>query len=484
MASFLQLVMCSLLVLAFSFTLFKWLFNPPKTETHRNLPPSPSKLPIIGNLHQLNLYPHRVLQTLSQLHGPIMMIQLGSMPTLIISSASVASEIMSTRDLAFSNRPFSSISAKLLYNCRDVAMAPYGDYWRRVKNTNKRVQSFRNVREEETTYMVEKIKECSQSSLLVNLSELLEKLTSDVVCRRKYSGGDSGKELKELLEKRGKLLGAFHIADYIPWLAWLNYLTGLNLKVEKVACQTDEFLEGVVEEHLKKGASDENQQEETSFVDILLSIQDIERVTIKAVILDMFAAGADTTYTVLEWAMTELLRHPHLMSKLQTEVRAILSTEGAETEDAIEHMHYLKAVIKETLRLHPPVPLLLSRESTQDVKVMGYDIRAGTQVITNAWAIGRDPISWDRAEEFSPERFLESSIDFKGRNFQLIPFGAGRRGYPGVQFAVSVVELALAKIVHTFNWELPGGRRESMDMTETTGLTVHKKDPLLAVPTS
>ncbi|KAK2976552.1 hypothetical protein RJ640_023790, partial [Escallonia rubra] len=368
------------------------------TETYHPL--LQLKLPIFGNLHQLNLYPHRVLRTLSQLHGPIMMIQLGSMPTLIISSASVASEIMSTRDLAFSNRPFSSISAKLLYNCRDVAMAPYGDYWRRVKNTcvlhllsNKRVQSFRNVREEETTYMVEKIKECSQSSLLV----------------------------------------------------------------EKVACQTDEFLEGVVEEHLKKGASDENQQEETSFVDILLSIQDIERVTIKAVILDMFAAGADATYTVLEWAMTELLRHPHLMSKLQTEVRAILSTEGAETEDAIEHMHYLKAVIKETLRLHPPVPLLLSRESTQDVKVMGYDIRAGTQVITNAWAIGRDPISWDRAEELSPERFRESSIDFKGRNFQLIPFGAGRRGCPGVQFAVSVVELALAKIVHTFNWELPGG---------------------------
>ena len=198
----------------------------------------------------------------------------------------------------------------------------------------------------------------------------------------------------------------------------------------------------------------------------------------------MFAAGSDTTYTVLEWAMTELLRHPQVMRQLQNEVRGIAQGKLLITEDDLDKMQYLKAVIKETLRLHPPVPLLLPRESTRGAKIMGYDIEAGTQVITNAWAIGRDPLLWDEAEEFRPERFLNSSIDFIGKDFELIPFGAGRRGCPGTLFAAMAIEVALANLVHRFDWEVGGGgRREDLDMTECTGLTIHRKVPLLAVAT-
>ena len=198
----------------------------------------------------------------------------------------------------------------------------------------------------------------------------------------------------------------------------------------------------------------------------------------------MFAAGSDTTYTVLEWAMTELLRHPQVMRQLQNEVRGIAQGKLLITEDDLDKMQYLKAVIKETLRLHPPVPLLLPRESTRGAKIMGYDIEAGTQVITNAWAIGRDPLLWDEAEEFRPERFLNSSIDFTGKDFELIPFGAGRRGCPGTLFAAMAIEVALANLVHRFDWEVGGGgRREDLDMTECTGLTIHRKVPLLAVAT-
>ena len=198
----------------------------------------------------------------------------------------------------------------------------------------------------------------------------------------------------------------------------------------------------------------------------------------------MFAAGSDTTYTVLEWAMTELLRHPQVMRQLQNEVRGIAQGKLLITEDDLDKMQYLKAVIKETLRLHPPVPLLLPRESTRGAKIMGYDIEVGTQVITNAWAIGRDPLLWDEAEEFRPERFLNSSIDFTGKDFELIPFGAGRRGCPGTLFAAMAIEVALANLVHQFDWEVGGGgRREDLDMTECTGLTIHRKVPLLAVAT-
>ena len=115
----------------------------------------------------------------------------------------------------------------------------------------------------------------------------------------------------------------------------------------------------------------------------------------------MFIAGTDTTYTVLEWAMAELLRHPKAMKKLQNEVMEIGNGKPYIRENDLDKMHYLKAVIKEVLHLYPPVPLLVPRESTQDVNINGYDIAAGTLVITNAWAIGRDPKVCDKPEENS-----------------------------------------------------------------------------------
>jgi cytochrome P450 len=197
----------------------------------------------------------------------------------------------------------------------------------------------------------------------------------------------------------------------------------------------------------------------------------------------MFVAGSDTTHTFLEWAMTELLRHPRIMSKLQNEVRGIVGKKADITEQDLNEMHYLKAVIKETLRLHPPIPLLVPRKSTQDVKINGYDIKANTQVIVNAWKIGRDSKSYHKPEEYDPERFLiHSGIDYKGNDFQLIPFGAGRRICPGIHFAMVINEIALANLVHKFNWALPGeARSDDLDVTESIGLTIHRKYPLKAV---
>ena len=173
-----------------------------------------------------------------------------------------------------------------------------------------------------------------------------------------------------------------------------------------------------------------------------------------------------------------------MMKKLQNEVRGIIGNKTDITEDDLVKMHYLKAVIKETLRFHPPVPLLVPRQSIQDAKTQGYDIAAGTQVIINAWAIGRDPASWDEPDEFQPERFLTSSLDFRGHDFQLIPFGAGRRGCPGIAFSIAMIELVLANLVHNFDWTLPGGAKgEDLDMTECVGITIHRKSPLIAVAT-
>ena len=180
--------------------------------------------------------------------------------------------------------------------------------------------------------------------------------------------------------------------------------------------------------------------------------------------------------------MTQLLRHPKIMKELQKEIRQVWGDKSDMSEDDLDKMHYLKAVIKETLRLHPPIPLLVPRISIKDVRINGYDIERGTQVFINAWAIGRDPILWEKPEEFLPERFLNNSIDFKGHHFELIPFGSGRRICPGILFAMKINELFLANLVHKFDWSLPGGaKQKDLDMNESFGLTIHKKSPLIAI---
>ncbi|KAM7483137.1 hypothetical protein LguiB_007720 [Lonicera macranthoides] len=491
MMSILQLSFITLLLIA---TLFiKWLLTTQNPK--KNLPPSPPKFPVIGNFHQLGNYPHRSLQSLARKHGPIILLHFGPVPVLVITSPDAAQEIMKTHDLIFSSRPKTTIPSKLLYDSKDMAFSPYSEYWRQVKSigvlnllSNKRVQSYKSVREEETALMIEKI----NKNRLVNLSDMFKSLTNDVVCRvalgRKL-GGEDGRRFKELLVEFVELLGVFCVGDYVPWLWWVDQVSGLIGRVERVAKGVDKFLEDVLSDHMEKKR--ETVGEGKNFVDILLEIQrentlgfSISRDTIKALIMDMFGAGTDTTYTVLEWATAELLKHQEIMIKLQNEVRQIAKGKSNVTEDDLEKMQYLKLVIKETLRLHAPVPLLVPRESTQDAKILGYDVKAGTQVIINAWAIGRDPSVWEDPEEFRPERFLSSSIDFKGFHFELIPFGAGRRGCPGTLFAIAVNELALANLLYKFDIALPDGEcANDLDMSETTGISTHKKSPIVVVAT-
>lgn len=191
--------------------------------------------------------------------------------------------------------------------------------------------------------------------------------------------------------------------------------------------------------------------------------------------------GTDTSAATLEWTMTELFRHPFVLKNLQTEVRQVLQDKQNITDEDLGEMRYLRAVVKETLRLHPPVPST-GRVSREDVRIMGYDIAAGTIVLINTWASGRDPTFRDESDKFMPERFLNSSVDFKGLDFELIPFGSGRRGCPGIGFAMANVELVLANLVHKFDWELPDGKNgKDLDTIEQPGATIHRKHPLLAV---
>ncbi|ONK57597.1 uncharacterized protein A4U43_C09F2120 [Asparagus officinalis] len=465
-----------------------------KGKQHHKLPPGPKKLPLIGNLHQLGSTPHRSLWLLSQKHGPLMHLQLGPRPTLVVSSAEMAREVLKTHDLDFCSRPHLIAPNKYSYNSSDISFAPYGEYWREMRKvctlklfSAKRVESFRGIREEEVSLTLQSIS--SSSSKPINLQKAMVSLANNIICRiafgKKYQDGEHERsQAHQILKQAQQLLGGIFVADFFPALGLVDKLSGNFYRLEKNVGELDAFYEEVIRDHLDP---ERIRPEREDIVDVLLRVQQDEgRLTkenIKAVLTDIFIAGSDTSAATIIWAMAELVRTPRAMKKTQDEVRALLGSKEKVEEGDLHQLQYLKAVVKETLRLHTPAPLLLPRETIRHCKIEEYDILPNTLVYINAWGIGRDPNTWQGAEEFMPERFMNSSIDFKGHDFQFIPFGSGRRICPAMNVGVAVVELALANMLYLFDWELPEGmKREDVDMEDAQGLTVHKRSPLYLVP--
>ncbi|KAM3357113.1 hypothetical protein P3S68_023827 [Capsicum galapagoense] len=196
----------------------------------------------------------------------------------------------------------------------------------------------------------------------------------------------------------------------------------------------------------------------------------------------MLVGGTDTSAATVVWAMTTLMENPNAMKKVQTEIRESVGKKSIVNEDDIQNLQYFKAVVKETFRLYPPGRLLIARQSMENTLLEGYEIKPKTIIHVNVWQIGRDPEIWKNPDEFIPERFLNSDIDFRGQDFELLRFGAGRRGCPGIALGAATVELVLANLLYVFDWELPCGmKREDIDTNVLPGLTAHKKEPLCLV---
>ncbi|TYI47263.1 hypothetical protein E1A91_D13G160800v1 [Gossypium mustelinum] len=458
------------IIISFLLVLFMAAIRSVRKSKARNLTqkfiPGPRKLPLIGNLHQLagpGLL-HRTLRDLATKHGPIMHLQLGQVSTVVVSSAEMAKEIMKTHDIVFANRPFLVVSMITTYECTDIAFSPYGNYWRHLRKicteellSAARVNSFQSIREEEVLNLIETIK--SNEVLAVNLNAFVS-----------------------VISEESKVNSGFLVSEFFPSLKFLDVVSGLKHRVEKIHGEADRILGNIVNDHkesIAKGIRED-------LVDVLLRLQENGEVpltdnNIKAIIFDIFSGGSETSASVVEWAMSEMIKNPRVMTKAQAEVRQVFQGKGNVDETGIHQLKYLKCVIKETLRMHPVFPLLLPRECSQNCEVNGFEIPSKTRVIINAWAIGRDPNHWVEPEKFEPERFINSSVDFVGTNFEFIPFGAGRRICPGILFAVPNVELPLAQLLFHFDWKLP--KQEDIDMTEEFGLSVRRKTELILIPT-
>nr|ADA70805.1 cytochrome P450 CYP71D176 [Scoparia dulcis] len=470
----------------------------PKSGSTVKLPPGPRKLPLIGHLHLLATSdpPHRVFRDLASKYGPdLMHLQLGEVSTIVISSSEIAKEFFKTHDITFAYRP-SILSAEITtHNYTDVAFAPYGDYWRQLRKictlellSAKRVQSFRPIREEEFMNLCKWIASNEGSS--INLSEMVNLTLYDIVMLASL-GKKTGEAAEYISTMKGAIeLGTgLYIADLYPSIKLFRRISGLRRKAEALHRKSDRIIGNIIDDH-KAALNDESKKHE-DLVDVLLKFHvdagselPLTTENLKAILLDMFTAGTETSSTTIVWVMSELLRNPRVMEKVQEEVRRIYKGQGHVDESLLHELKYLKLVIKEAMRLHPPLPLLLPRENIhQKAEIGGYELTKKTRVLVNVWALGRDPNNWRNAEDFIPERFLDSSIDYKGNNFEYLPFGAGRRICPGMVFGLANVELPLAMLLYHFDWVLPDGLKpEQVDMTESLGVVVARKDPLYVIP--
>ncbi|CAL1352799.1 unnamed protein product [Linum trigynum] len=466
------------------------------------LPPGPRKLPIIGNLHQLatsKLLPHHRLLELANEHGPLMHLQLGQLQTVIVSSAEMAKQVMKTHDLTFSNRPF-LLAVDIISDNLNLVFAPYGEYWRQLKKlcvlellSAKRVASFLPIREQEVARLIADI--CCKQGLATNVSRMIYSLTYRIISRSAF--GKLYEVESSFVPVAMDIIDAgsgFGVTDVYPSFKFLQLITGVRSRLQKLKRESDRILQSIIDEHIAAAKAGAGEKEEgvDDLVDVMLKVQKsadlgftLTTDSVKAILLDMFIAGSETSSTVVEWTMSELIRDERVMKKAQAEVRAEFGKRRKVEETGIDELNYLKMVIKESLRLHPPLPLLVPRESLNQCEMEGFQIPEKTKVIVNAWAIGRDPKYWSEPERFYPERFVSSnSVDYKGNDFEFIPFGAGRRICPGISFGVANVETALANLLFHFDWKLPGGMKpESLDMSELFGATVRRKNDLNLIPT-
>ncbi|CAN1141655.1 Desmethyl-deoxy-podophyllotoxin synthase [Linum perenne] len=442
-------------IILLSFTIWQIIIKPKSNPKTHNLPPGPLKLPFIGNIHQLIGYlPHRRLNHLSSKHGPLIHLQLGQVSTVIVSSP---------------------------------------EYWRQLRRictlellSTKRVRSYRSIREDETAKTVKDImmNSVGNEKGVVNLTHLIYSLTNRVTARAAFGKMCvDGDEFLVVAKEAGEAGGGFSLADMYPYSKWVHVFSGMEGKLFKIREKASRILDRIIEEHRDKRRSrkDEEGDDEEDLVDVLLRVQENGEVQfplpgddcLKSVIMVSY-------YYSLEWTIAELLRHNEALKKAQQEVRQVFGKE------VLDELSFLKLVIKEALRLHPPAPLLLPRQNSEACKIDGYDIPPKTKVIVNAWAMGRDPKHWKDPNEFIPERFVDEdccSADYKGTNLAYIPFGAGRRICPGIAFGMANVELPLASLLYHFDWKSSDGTKlEDMDMSESFGIAVKKKRNMFLIP--
>ncbi|XP_048136137.1 iridoid oxidase-like isoform X2 [Rhodamnia argentea] len=475
---------------------------------HTKLPPQPPAWPVIGNILDLWPEPHQNLHRFRAEHGPVTWLKLGSLNTMVIQSAQAAAEFFKGHDLVFADRKCPHALTAHGYDQGSLAVGRYGGYWRVLRRlcsaellVNKRINETAHLRQKCVDSVIAFVEEemvAKRATIEqgIDLSHFLFLLAFNVMGNMVLSRdlldpqSKDGPEFFDAMNRFMEWAGKPNVSDFAPWLRWWDP-QGIKAGMAKDMGRAMKIAEGFVKERLEERKLGGETRATKDFLDAVLDYEGdgkegppkISSQNVNVIILEMFFAGAETTSSTIEWAMAELLRQPESMKKAKDELDQAVGSNGKLEEIDTENMPFLQAVVKETLRLHPPLPLLIPRNTLKETKFMGFDIPKDTMVYVNAWGIGRDPDAWEDPLAFKPERFLGSNIDYKGQNFELIPFGSGRRMCIGLSLAHRVLHLNLAMLLCRFDWELGGGLTpETLDMRERGGITLRKFHPLKVIP--
>ncbi|KAL5541021.1 hypothetical protein UlMin_042594 [Ulmus minor] len=411
----------------------------------------------------------------------------------------MAKEVLQTHDQLLCSRTIPDALSVYKHNTTALPWIPVSDLWRNLRkicNTQlfagKVLDSNQNLRRRKVDELFDEMLKRSVAGEAVDIGRAAFTTALNQLSNTIFSvdladpNSDLAKEFKDITYNIMKEAGTPNLSDYFPLLKMIDpqgvrKRMGINFK------RLIDVFDGLIDQRLRIRESRDSSMN-NDMLDTLLNIAEggeLNRNQINQLLVVLFVGGTDTTAATFQWAMAELLRNPEILSKARAELEQIIGRGNPVEESDIARLPYLQAIVKEAFRLHPVFPLLLPRRAEADVEIAGFTVPKGVQIFINVWAIGRDPNTWDDPNSFKPERFLGSELDVKGRNFELLPFGGGRRICPGLPLVMRILHLVLGTFIHSFDWKLENGiKPEEVDMEDKFGLTLEMAHPLRALPST
>ncbi|KAK7290126.1 hypothetical protein RIF29_04326 [Crotalaria pallida] len=468
--------------------------------------PGPSGFPVLGLVFAFTgSLTHRVLAKLSHDFNakPLMAFSVGFTRFIISSSPDTAKNILNSS--AFADRPIKESAYELLFN-RAMGFAPFGEYWRNLRRISathlfspRRIAASDEFRLNIGARMVRQIKSLMMEEKknggdgVVEVRQVLHFGSLNnvmmTVFGKSYEFGEGdcdGNEVEVLVKEGYDLLGVFNWSDHFPLLGWLD-LQGVRKRCRNLVERVNVFVGKIILEHrMKRGVENKIVDEGSSdFVDILLDLEKenkLQHSDMVAVLWEMIFRGTDTVAILLEWILARMVLHPEIQAKAQAEIDSVVGYTRIVTDGDLPNLPYVRAIVKETLRMHPPGPLLSwARLAIHDTQIGDHFIPAGTTAMVNMWAITHDHEIWSDPQEFNPERFMheeEKDVpNIMGSDLRLAPFGAGRRACPGKAMGLATVELWLAMLLQCFEW---GPSNSGVDLSECLKLSLEMKSSLLS----
>ncbi|GAB4826908.1 hypothetical protein Ancab_033787 [Ancistrocladus abbreviatus] len=487
-----------------------------KSKPNKAAPQPSGAWPFIGHLHLLGRRDETIARTLGAMAdqcGPIFSLKLGNNQAIIVSTSEIVKNCFTTNDAVLATRPAMALGKYMFYNHASFAISPYGPYWRHMRKTAtvellsmRRLESLSHVRLSEVDSCLKHLfLRCIRNNSegckgKVALDKWFEDLTFNInitmIVGKQYTASsynDSNtntyfSRFKKAIYKAAYLSGAFVPSDFIPIFECVDF-GGYVSRMKETHKELDLIIGYWLDEHIKRRKESQAANVDNDFMDVLLSNLLEEEVVsgydqdtiIKATALILLLTGSESTSVTLTWAVSLLLNHPQVLKAAQEELDAHVGKEKWVEESDIKNLPYLQSIVKETLRLYPPSPLTGAREAMEDCEISGYFVKKGTWLFVNLWKLHRDPRVWLDPGQFRPERFSseQANIDFRGQQFEFIPFSSGRRSCPAMNFGLQVLHLMLARILQGFDISIDGGGL--VDMREGLGLALHKATPLEVV---